>query len=252
MEASERASAAKSQFLAVMSHELRTPINSIVGFSELLAQDRDGGLAPATRKEFATTIMESARHLQLLINDLLDATRMERGTLTLNEQPTDAAEIVEIAIKLSHDQAKTADVSIVARLVDDVTLTGDVTRLKQVIINLLVNAIKFSPPKGIINVEMLRTQGGGLDVAIKDAGIGIAPQDLDRVFDPFVQVESGLARRYGGVGLGLPIARRIARLHDGDVVLDSTPGAGTIARLVLPPKRVAWPKAKPETAKHVA
>ena len=252
MEASERASVAKSQFLAVVSHELRTPINSIVGFSELLAQERENNLTPETRKEFANTIMENARQLQTLIGDMLDATRIERGVLDLNEQQADAAHIVEIAIKLSDDHVRAAGVSLVAKVVDGVGITGDVTRLKQVVMNLLANAIKFSPPQGVINVEMLRGQGGALVIAIKDAGIGIAPHDMNRVFDPFVQVESGLARRYGGVGLGLPIARRIARLHEGDVTLESTPGAGTTARLVLPPARVVWPKAQSETTRFVA
>jgi PAS domain S-box-containing protein len=249
MRASERASAAKSQFLAVMSHELRTPINSIVGFTEMLAQDKTGSLDNLTRNEFSETVLESARHLQNLINDLLDATRMENGSFTLHEQDADAAELVEVAIKLCRESAARANVGIVGRLTDGITLAGDVTRLKQVIINLLTNAVKFSPPGSTVTVEMQRGRGGQFVLAIKDSGIGVAPEDIEKIFDPFIQVDVGLARRFGGVGLGLPIARRIARLHDGDVTLESVKGVGTTARLVLPPRRVVWPG---EPVKHVA
>lgn len=252
MDTSERASSAKSQFLAVMSHELRTPINAIVGFSELLARDRDGRLPAQSRREYAETILESSRHLQALISDLLDVTRIERGTFQLNEQQADAAELVEIAIKLSREIAEKSGISIVARLSDGITITGDVTRLKQVVINLLTNAIKFSSEGGIVNVDMQRGPQGRLVLAIKDAGIGISGDDLERVFDPFVQADSGLSRRYGGVGLGLPIARRIARLHDGDIVLESASGAGTTASLILPAQRIGWPKRSAFEAAKVA
>ena len=142
--------------------------------------------------------------------------------------------------------------SIVARLTDGISVDVDVTRMKQVIINLLTNAIKFSARGGIVNIEMQRGSSGRFVLAIKDAGIGISVQDIERVFDPFVQADSGLARRYGGVGLGLPIARRIARLHDGDVTLESTEGAGTTASLILPQRRVMWPQTKTSVDKQVA
>jgi signal transduction histidine kinase len=252
MQASERASAAKSQFLAVMSHELRTPINSIVGFTEMLARDKTGSLDNATRNEFSETVLESSRHLQNLINDLLDATRMERGSFTLNEQDVDAAELVEVAIKLCKEQATRSAVSIVGHLTDGITLAGDVTRLKQVIINLLTNAVKFSPQNGAVTVEMQRSRDGQFVLAIKDAGIGVAAEDIEKIFDPFIQADAGLSRRYGGVGLGLPIARRIARLHDGEVTLESLEGAGTTARLILPSQRVTWPGMRREGVRDVA
>jgi PAS domain S-box-containing protein len=252
MEASEKANAAKSHFLAVMSHELRTPINSIVGFSEMLAQDRTGSLAPAARMEFSETVLESSRHLQNLINDLLDATRMEHGSFTLHEQDADAAELVEVAIKLCRDQAERVGVNIEAHLADGVTLIGDVTRLKQVIINLLTNAVKFSPQNNVVTVEMQRARGGQFIIAVTDSGIGISPEDMEKIFDPFVQADAGMTRRFGGVGLGLPIARRIARLHGGDVTLASTKDHGTMARLILPAKRVTWPGARGSAVKDVA
>jgi PAS domain S-box-containing protein len=252
MDSSEKASSAKSQFLAIMSHELRTPISAIVGFSELLASDKDGRLPAASRREYSETILESSRHLQALISDLLDVTRIERGSFQLTEQNADAAELVEVSIKLCRETAEKAGVSIVARLNDGIAILGDMTRLKQVIINLLTNAIKYSQNGGIVNVDMQKGKGGQLVLAVRDAGIGISQDDMERVFDPFVQADSGLTRRYGGVGLGLPIARRIARLHGGDVVLESAAGAGTTASLILPPRRVEWPKALAAEAAKVA
>lgn len=252
MDASDRASTAKSHFLAVMSHELRTPINSIIGFSELLAGENAASLNPKSRKEFADTILTSARSLQALINDMIDTARMERGTLKLAEQDADAAELTEAAIKRCRNHAEKSDISIVAKLSDEIAIHCDATRLQQAISNLLSNAIKFSTAGGIINVEMQRGSDGEFVLDIKDAGIGIPKQDLERVFDPFVQSDEGHSRQYGGAGLGLPIARRIARLHDGDVTLESAVGAGTTARLILPAKRVHWPSKQQPEIQNVA
>jgi PAS domain S-box-containing protein len=242
MEASESASAAKSQFLAIVSHELRTPINAIVGFSELLAKDQSASLDAAARKEYSETILDSAMHLQSLISDLLDATRIDRGSIRLNEDDLDAAELAEMTIKMCNDVAEKAEVQVVGRVTDYVTLKGDLTRIKQVMVNLLSNAIKFSPKGGIVNVEMQRGRDGQFVLAIRDAGIGIPESELESIFDPFKQVEGSSTRRYGGLGLGLSIARRLARLHDGDVRLESTVGAGTTALFILPAKRVIWPR----------
>jgi signal transduction histidine kinase len=242
MDASEKASAAKSQFLAIVSHELRTPINAIVGFSELLARDLDGSLTVASRREYSSTILDSAHHLQSLINDLLDATRIERGSVRLIEQDNDAAELAESAIKMCNDVAEKSEVQIVGRLTDYITLKGDLTRLKQVMVNLLANAVKFSPSGGIVNVEMQKGREGQFVLAIRDAGIGIPQSELESVFDPFKQVEGSFTRQYGGLGLGLSIARRLAQLHDGDVRLESAVGAGTTALFIIPAERVVWPK----------
>jgi PAS domain S-box-containing protein len=240
MEASERASAAKSQFLAIVGHELRTPINAIIGFSELLAKDQSGSLNPVDRREFSETILESAMHLQNLISDLLDATRIDRGSIQLNEDDHDAAELIEVTIKMCNDLTEKSEVQVVARLTDFITLKGDITRFKQVMVNLLSNAIKFSPKGGIVNVEMQKGREGQFVLAIRDAGIGIPESEIEGVFDPFKQVEGSSTRRYGGLGLGLSIARRLARLHDGDVRLESTEGAGTTAQFILPVNRVVW------------
>lgn len=240
----ERANAAKSQFLAVISHELRTPINAIVGFSEILGTTEADNLPYARRHEYLNTILESAKHLQNLINDILDVTRMERGVLQLDEQDNDVAELIETTLKICRDQATESGISLVGHVADHVLVKGDLTRLKQVILNLLTNAIKFSPQGGVVHVAMDRGQRGALVISVRDAGIGISDADAERVFEPFVQGEGGSNRRFNGLGLGLAISRKIARLHGGDVTLKGQVGGGSEARLILPAARVVWPSPK--------
>jgi signal transduction histidine kinase len=251
-ETAEAASAAKSQFLAVMSHELRTPLNSIVGFSEILSKRGDDSIDSDSRLDYARTILESSKHLQNLINDILDATRIENGSIALVDQDIDPAELVEIVVKMCRDQAEKADVTLVAKLTDGIELRADTTRTRQVILNLLTNAIKFSPAGGVVNVELLRTQEDKLVLRMSDGGIGIRPADLNRIFEPFVQAEEGMSRRFSGIGLGLSIARKIARLHGGDVTLESQFGAGTTARFELPASRVTWPKSHTKRGTGIA
>lgn len=238
----QRANEAKSQFLAVISHELRTPINAIVGFSEVLSAGQGENLPLTARREYLGTILESAKHLQGLISDVLEATRMERGNIKLDEQPSDVAELVEVSVKIVRESATQRNISVIARVIEDVEVTGDITRLKQVLLNIFTNAIKFSPEGGIVQVDMKRDAKGNLLISVRDAGIGISKYDAERVFEPFVQVENGSNRRYGGMGLGLAIARRVARLHGGDLVLIGDAGVGTEALLTLPAVRIGWPK----------
>lgn len=240
-DAAEAASAAKSQFLAVMSHELRTPLNSIVGFSEILSSRGEETLETEVRLDYAKTILNSSKHLQTLITDILDATRIENGTISLTEQDIDAAELVEIAVKMCRDQAEKADVTLVAKLTDGIEVRADITRTKQIILNLLTNAIKFSLAGGVVNIELLRLRDNRLAIVIRDGGIGIRSEDMGRIFEPFVQAEDGISRRFSGIGLGLSIARKIARLQGGDVTLESQFGVGTTARFELPASRVTWP-----------
>lgn len=239
-EAAEKSSEIKTQFLAVMTHELRTPLNAILGFAEVLSSPRAEVMTSEQKIEHLRTILDSSRHLHDLINDILDATRIERGTLQLAEQECDLAELLEIAVKLCRGAAEKADVTIVARLIDHIEITADVVRIKQVVINLVANAVKFSPPGGIVQLSIERQSDGGLAIAVKDTGIGIRQEDIDRIFQPFVQAETGTARQFGGIGLGLAIAREIAIMHGGTITLESQPGVGTTAKLLLPASRVRW------------
>jgi signal transduction histidine kinase len=251
-EEAERANASKSQFLAVISHELRTPINAIIGFSEVLNSEHNETLPIASQHEYLSTILESARHLQGLINDILDATRIERGSLQMADQEIDAAELVETAVRICRSHATKNKITLIAHLVDDVLIIGDLTRLKQVILNLITNAIKFSPADGIVNIDMQRGPQSSLLISIRDAGIGIKPEDVERIFEPFAQGDEGLTRQYGGMGLGLAIARKIARLHGGEVTLNGAEGMGTEATITMPKARVRWPAALKKSEASVA
>jgi PAS domain S-box-containing protein len=237
----ERASAAKSNFLSVVSHEIRTPINAIVGFSELLASDNEAHAPAERRKEYLTNVVSSARQLQSLVGDVLDATRLEKGGIMLKEQDVDAADVVEAAVSRISADVEKQDISLMVKISDGVTLTGDGERLKQIIANLLDNAVKFSSQGGIVHVEFQKGRGGEFVLSIRDAGIGMSPDEIARAFDPYVQADQSTSRRFGGLGLGLSIARKLAILHSGDLILRSTLGAGTEARFILPPSRVNWP-----------
>ncbi|MGE3874042.1 MAG: ATP-binding protein, partial [Parvibaculaceae bacterium] len=241
-EEAERASTAKSQFLAITSHELKTPLNAIVGFSEMLVAQRDGPLGSPVYAEYATTILQSSSHLRNVIADILDVTRIERGALALVEQDMDAAEIFEISYMMCREQAKAGGIPMTISLDPSAEIVGDITRIRQVLINLITNAIKFSPPGSPVRLEIEHDAADGLAFLIKDHGIGIDPKDIERIFEPFEQGDTGAARRHGGIGLGLAIARRLARLHGGDVGLTSALGEGTTARFSLPPERVKWPR----------
>ncbi len=247
-ETAERASASKSQFLAVMSHELKTPLNAIVGFAELLSSEQADYLSDSTKIDHLNTILDSGRHLQALINDILDATRIEKGVMRLVEQEGDAAELVEVAVKMCRDVAEKSDIVIIARVAEGIEIKGDILRLKQVLINLISNAAKFSAPGGFVNVGLEKTPMGGLSFTVRDGGCGIREADMERIFEPFVQAENGMDRRFGGIGLGLAIARKIALLHGGNITLESQFGEGTAARLILPAPRVAWPASARATA----
>ncbi len=238
-QAAERESKTKSEFLAVMSHELRTPLNSIVGFSEILAEERQGPHANPDYAEYAKSIHQSGRHLTSLINDILDITRFERGSMSLVEQEVDIVELAEVCLKMCRQAAEETRVGLVENhAFTQLEVVGDITRLRQVLINLMTNAIKFSPPDSSVEVKVERFADGRVAVAVIDTGIGIEAAKLERIFEPFAQVDGGLSRSFGGLGLGLAVARRMARLHGGDVVITSRPGVGTTARLVLPANRV--------------
>jgi signal transduction histidine kinase len=248
-EEAERASSAKSQFLAITSHELKTPLNAIVGFSEMLVAQNEGPLGSPVYAEYASTILESSTHLRNIIGDILGVTRIERGAFNLVEQDMDAAEILEISCKMCREQAKVAGIPLAINLETTAEIAGDITRTRQVLINLITTAIKFSDPGNEVALAIEREAKDDLTFIIRDHGIGIAPHDIERVFEPFEQGDASASRRHGGIGLGLAIARRIARLHGGDDTLESTPGEGTTARFSLPAERVKWPQAvEPATA----
>ncbi|RME22876.1 MAG: hypothetical protein D6798_14780 [Deltaproteobacteria bacterium] len=229
----ERASRMKSRFLATMSHELRTPLNAIIGFSEVL---RDGLLGPLTDKqaEFIGEICDGGRHLLAVISDILDLSRMEAGQVELDVGVVVVQDLVDGALAAVRDAAARGGVDLSAEVSPQLgELAGDERRLRQALVNLLANAVKFTDPGGRVHLGMRGEDGDALMV-VQDTGIGLAPDDVDAIFEPFVQLDSARARRFEGTGLGLTIVRRIVELHRGTVQVDSRPGVGTTVAVRLP------------------
>jgi PAS domain S-box-containing protein len=233
----EMASRAKSEFLANMSHELRTPLNAILGFAEII---RDRLLGPIADRyaEYAHDIHSSGAHLLGIINDILDLSKVEAGRVELIEEIVDIQSIVKGVTLLLRERVANAGLTLKVELPDTLLLIrADERKLKQVLMNLLANAVKFTPAGGVITV-WASIDAQGLIMEVRDTGIGIAPEDVDRALSPFGQVDSRLSRRYEGTGLGLPLARALAELHGGRLSLHSAPGKGTTVRITLPADRL--------------
>ncbi len=238
-QAAEQASAAKSQFLAVISHELRTPLNSILGYAELVTAERHNPIDEGEQAEYLKNILEHSRHLNRLINDILDVTRIEKGKLNLVEQEVDIDEVVEIVARMCNVLAREAGVELSQTYqARGMVVEGDLTRLKQILINIISNAIKFTPRDGKVGVVVGQSAAGEPEITVTDTGIGIEASKIAAIFEPFVQAEETKARQYEGAGLGLAISRQLARLHGGDVTLISEPGKGTSVKLTLPAARL--------------
>jgi signal transduction histidine kinase len=241
--AAEAATIAKSTFLATMTHELRTPLNAVIGFSEALAQSaREASqdptppsLDPAQVSEFATAIHQAGQHLLDRINTILDVTRIESGRLELASDLIDVDYMVRHCVLQLRPAAEAAGVRVTAELPPDLPrLRGDERRLRQVVGHLLTNAVKFSQAGGAVAVAASCPPDGGLDILVRDHGIGIAPEDIERVFEPFNQLDTSLSRRIPGAGLGLYAARSLVMAHGGRIRLNSAPGEGTTAIVQFP------------------
>ena len=237
-EAAEGANVAKSQFLANMSHELRTPLNAIIGFSEALELGMAGELQPR-QAEYAGLIHQSGEHLHTVINDILDLAKVDAGKLDLHEEAAvEPRGIVESCVTLmkSHAIAGSLTLSIDAeeRLP---YLRVDPTRLKQILLNLISNAVKFTGSGGTVAVAVRRTAAGGVSFAVRDSGPGMTAREIETALEPFGQVDAGHNRRYEGTGLGLPLAQRLAELHGGVLSVESVKGTGTTVTVTLPPER---------------
>ncbi len=237
----EMASRSKTEFLANMSHELRTPLNAVIGFSDILIGQIFGPLGDQRYRDYACDIRDSGQHLLNLINDVLDVSKVEFGKVELLEETVDVMGVVEACIRLMRERAETAGIRLQHELPRSLPqIQADSRRLKQILLNLLSNAVKFTPPGGRV---MIRASEGadGLRLIVEDSGIGIAANDLEKALRPFGQIDSRLARKYQGTGLGLPLARSMTELHGGKLVLESAPGRGTTATVWLPASRILSP-----------
>ncbi|HEX4112334.1 MAG TPA: ATP-binding protein [Stellaceae bacterium] len=233
----EAASRSKSEFLANMSHELRTPLNAVIGFSQAMIGQVKGPLNEHYRG-YARDICEGGSHLLAIINDILDLSKAEAGKLELFEEPVDIALTIEQARRFVQLKAEEVGHTLTVREDKNLPLImADGLRLKQIIINLLSNAVKFTPPGGRIEIGAAFDDRAGFIIVVRDNGIGIAPDHLQKVMEPFAQVDGALNRRHEGSGLGLPLAAKMAKLHDGTLSIESEPGRGTIAIVILPAYR---------------
>jgi PAS domain S-box-containing protein len=233
------ASRAKTQFLATMSHELRTPLNAIIGFSDVMKREMMGPLVVPEYRGYAADIHGSGTFLLSIINELLDLSLIDSGEMKLDESLVQIDKIAASCVSLLRSKAAAKGVRLAqaATRCDPPLLRGDARRIKQAVLNLLTNAIKFTPAGGSVEIST-GWSSEGMVVTVRDTGIGIAAEDLDRVMKPFVQVENWLARKHEGAGLGLAITKSICDLHDGALVLESELGQGTVARISLPASRM--------------
>jgi signal transduction histidine kinase len=238
-ESAEAASRAKTEFLANVSHELRTPLNAIIGFSELMLNGARGPVGNSDYLGYLKDIFDAGTDLLRLINEILDLSKAEAGRLELLEDTVDIANVVRTVARLVSPRVESAGLALETDLPDMPPFVFcDRLKVKQILLNLLSNAIKFTEQGGKITIAMGVDSERGLFVAVRDSGIGIAPGDLPRVLQPFVQVDSALNRTHNGTGLGLPLAAAMVELHGGKLVIDSEPGRGTTVKAFLPLARI--------------
>ena len=241
-EEAELASRTKTEFLANMSHELRTPLNAVIGFAEIMYGEVFGPLGDARYSEYAADIRDSGQHLLNLINDLLDVSKIEFGKVELSEETVDLAATIDSCMRLMRDRADQAGLQLSAHTPPDLPyLHADGRRLKQILLNLVSNAVKFTPAGGEVTIRASVEDDGGMKITISDTGIGIAPQDLAKALQPFGQIDSRMARKYQGSGLGLPLTKSMIELHGGTLQLESEVGRGTTVTLRLPAARTVTP-----------
>ena len=234
----EAASRAKSEFLAVMSHELRTPLAAIIGYEELLFDGITGPVSESQRTQLGR-IKASATHLLSLIDEVLTLSRVEAGREVMHPERISVFvalhEASLLALPLAAEKGLTLDV---VRAPKELAVWADATKLRQILLNLLTNAIKFTDTGSVV-LESRKVDDDHVEIAVRDTGIGIAPANHDRVFDTFWQVEQKSTRKVGGTGLGLSVSRRLARLMNGDLTVASSLGAGSTFTLRLPSLRDA-------------
>ena len=231
------ASQAKSQFLTTMSHELRTPLNAIIGFSELLKSEIFGPLGDARYKGYIDDVFNSGKHLLSLVNDVLDFSKIDAGALQLNEEQVNLRETLVSTLRMLDGQAAQAGVGLDHEVAHDLpALHGDERRIRQILLNLLYNAVKFTPRSGKVRLIAF-AEAGEIVIQVADTGIGIAPEHIPLALERFGQVDGSLERKYEGTGLGLPLSKKLVELHGGRLELESEVGIGTKVTVIFPAER---------------
>ena len=235
----EAANCTKSEFLANMSHELRTPLNAIIGFSEMILTQPQGPIGHPAYEEYLRYIVESGTHLLSLINNVLDMSKIEVGKAKLDPAEVQIETVIGSTVRIMGEQAAAAGL----RLVEDIdaglpVLLADERLVKQMLLNLVSNAIKFTPTGGVVMIGAKLDQNGGLAVHVTDSGIGMDAKDIPKALEPFGQVDSGLTRQHCGTGLGLPLVKSMIEMHGGTLSIKSRKAEGTAVTLSFPPARL--------------
>jgi two-component system cell cycle sensor histidine kinase PleC len=236
--AAEEANRSKSEFLTTMSHELRTPLTAVLGFADVIINPIFGAETPEQFREYGGYIKASGEHLLLLINDMLDLAKVEAGKMELREGEVSLDAVVHAVLAMTKERAHNQGLSVSWRSpAEPIVLRVDEIKLKQALINVVSNAIKFTPSHGRIVIDV-ETSPQTIDIKVDDTGIGIKPEDIPKVFEPYTQIDSAVAQRHKGTGLGMPLTRGLLQLHGGTVLLESQVGIGTTVTLRLPADRL--------------
>jgi len=237
-EQAEYANRAKSEFLANMSHELRTPLNSIIGFSEILKDQVFSQIGSVQYRDYAEDIHMSGHHLLRLINDILDVSKIEAGAMELSEDELNLADEIDAAMMFLRERAAKAEVSMHREIDPDLpSFMGDAIRIKQILINLIGNAVKFTRPGGRLSIVARREPDNAICLAVSDTGIGVAEHDIERLVLPFVQVADVEHNPHQGTGLGLALVKTLAELHGGTLEIESELDKGSTFAVRFPPER---------------
>ncbi len=235
--AAEEASRSKSEFLTTMSHELRTPLTAVLGFADVIINPIFGAETPEQFREYGGYIKASGEHLLLLINDMLDLAKIEAGKMELRETDANLDTVVLAVLAMTKERAHNQGVNVYWRVPPDpIVLRVDEIKLKQALINVVSNAIKFTPTHGRITIDVA-SAADTIDIRVADTGIGIKPEDIPKVFEPYTQIDSTVASQHRGTGLGMPLTLSLLQLHGGTVLLESSVGFGTTVTLRLPTNR---------------
>lgn len=238
-EGAESASRTKSQFLANMSHELRTPLNAIIGFSDTIAKGLLGPVGNPKYVEYVSDIKQSGEYLLALINDILDLSKIEAGEHDLHESKVDVESVIETCMRVIHERARLAGLTVdIPDFSELPALWVDERAVKQVVLNLLTNAVKFTPKGGTISVAANINATGGMDIRIIDTGIGMSETDIPVALTPFRQVDGSLSRQQDGTGLGLPLVKSLVELHQGTLAIESKVDEGTAITVTFPSSRI--------------
>ena len=231
----QAANRAKSEFLANMSHELRTPLNAIIGFSEMMQRELHGTLGNPRYNEYVQDIHHSGRHLLEIINDILDIAKVESGKLELRQETIDVDDLLAACTRLMSQRATSAGVALrVETEAPSIKVFADKTRLRQILLNLVSNAIKFTPSGGTVTLKSSAPADGSRQIEVADSGIGMSVKEIALAMQPFTQIDHAMSRRFEGTGLGLPLTKALVELHDGELRLKSERGVGTTATVILP------------------